>query len=105
MATAPYDELAAALHGELIRPEDSGYDQARAVYNAMVDRRPAAIARCLSPAATWRICRVGSIGFPGATACPDVNVPGSGSATTTATASDAVSSGASRNGPAVMAIR
>ncbi|GAA2738424.1 FAD-binding oxidoreductase [Actinocorallia aurantiaca] len=47
MAAAPYDELAAALHGELIRPEDTGYDQARAVYNAMVDRRPSAIARCL----------------------------------------------------------
>jgi FAD/FMN-containing dehydrogenase len=38
--------LAAALHGDLIRPDDSRYDEARAVYNAMIDRRPAAIARC-----------------------------------------------------------
>jgi FAD/FMN-containing dehydrogenase len=45
-STAPYDELAAALHGELIMPEDAGYDQARSVYNAMIDKHPAAIARC-----------------------------------------------------------
>ncbi|TDB71608.1 FAD-binding oxidoreductase [Actinomadura sp. KC216] len=41
-----YDELAGVLHGDLIRPGDPGYDTARAVYNAMIDRRPAAIARC-----------------------------------------------------------
>ena len=38
--------LAGALRGELIGPEDSGYDKARAVYNGMIDRRPAVIARC-----------------------------------------------------------
>src|SRR4051794_27528919 len=41
-----YPKLAAALRGDLIVPGDSAYDQARAVYNAMIDRRPAAIARC-----------------------------------------------------------
>jgi FAD/FMN-containing dehydrogenase len=46
VATAPYDELAGALLGELILPADPGYDEARAVYNAMIDKRPAAIARC-----------------------------------------------------------
>ena len=40
-----FDELAAALHGELITPTDAGYDDARAVYNGMIDKRPAAIAR------------------------------------------------------------
>jgi FAD/FMN-containing dehydrogenase len=46
MTTAPYAELAAAVRGDLIMPGDPGYDQARAVYNAMIDRLPAAIARC-----------------------------------------------------------
>ena len=42
----PYDELAAALRGPTIRPGDPDYDQGRAVYNAMIDRHPGAIARC-----------------------------------------------------------
>jgi hypothetical protein len=33
-------EFAANFRGELIRPEDEGYDAARAVFNAMTDRRP-----------------------------------------------------------------
>jgi FAD/FMN-containing dehydrogenase len=46
VGTISYEELLAALRGELITPGDAGYDQARAVYNAMIDKRPAAIARC-----------------------------------------------------------
>ncbi|MFC4603122.1 FAD-binding oxidoreductase [Rhodococcus kronopolitis] len=41
-----YEDLAATLRGDLITPSDAGYDAARAVYNAMIDRRPAAVARC-----------------------------------------------------------
>ncbi|KPI22150.1 (R)-6-hydroxynicotine oxidase [Actinobacteria bacterium OK074] len=37
--------------GELIGPEDSGYPRARAVYNAMIDKRPALVARCADPKA------------------------------------------------------
>jgi FAD/FMN-containing dehydrogenase len=42
----PYDALATGLRGRLILPGDDDYDQARAVYNGMIDRRPGAIARC-----------------------------------------------------------
>jgi FAD/FMN-containing dehydrogenase len=45
-AVAPFGDLAAALRGELITSGDAGYDAARAVYNAMIDKHPAAIARC-----------------------------------------------------------
>jgi len=34
------------LQGELITPNDTGYDDARQVWNAMIDKRPALIARC-----------------------------------------------------------
>lgn len=43
---AAIQEFAANFCGELIRPEDDGYDTIRAVFNAMIDRRPALIARC-----------------------------------------------------------
>jgi hypothetical protein len=57
--TTPLDEaevrrFAAALRGELLRPEDGGYDRARAVFNGMVDRRPALIIRCVGVADVMR---------------------------------------------------
>jgi FAD/FMN-containing dehydrogenase len=42
-------ELRAALAGEVIGPADHEYDTARVCFNALVDRRPAGIARCLGP--------------------------------------------------------
>jgi FAD/FMN-containing dehydrogenase len=38
------------FEGTLIGPDDDGYDQHRELWNAMVDRRPALIARCTSAA-------------------------------------------------------
>jgi FAD/FMN-containing dehydrogenase len=38
--------LAKALAGALLLPTEDGYDDARAVWNRMIDRRPALIARC-----------------------------------------------------------
>ena len=40
----------ASLRGELIEPGDAGYDAARKVYNAMIERRPRLIARCVDVA-------------------------------------------------------
>ena len=50
MATTTVDdsvpEFAEGLRGTLLRPGDSGYDEARTVWNATVDERPALIAQC-----------------------------------------------------------
>jgi FAD/FMN-containing dehydrogenase len=39
-------ELDGAFQGQQFGPGSDGYDEARAVYNAMIDKRPALIARC-----------------------------------------------------------
>ncbi len=46
MAELSVNALAAAFRGELIGPKDAGYNEARALYNAMIDKRPRLIARC-----------------------------------------------------------
>ena len=40
------DALGKSLRGDLIAPTDARYDEARKLYNAMIDKRPALIARC-----------------------------------------------------------
>ncbi|MFF6995558.1 FAD-binding oxidoreductase [Streptomyces sp. NPDC008313] len=40
------ETLREALRGPVLAPADPGYDEARNIYNAMIDRRPAAFARC-----------------------------------------------------------
>ncbi len=39
-------EFKTSLRGALIRPDDNGYDAARKIHNAMIDRRPDFIVRC-----------------------------------------------------------
>ncbi len=41
------DSLAGQLRGPVIRAGDAAYDEARKLYNAMIDKRPLALARCL----------------------------------------------------------
>ena len=48
--THPAAALADGFSGQLIAPEQPGYDEGRRVFNAMIDRRPALIARCASTA-------------------------------------------------------
>jgi len=43
---AVIQDFGSTLVGELLQPGDAGYDAARAVWNGMIDRRPALIARC-----------------------------------------------------------
>ncbi len=42
--------LRGSLRGDLILPSDDNYDEARGLYNGMIDRRPAVIARCVDTA-------------------------------------------------------
>jgi FAD/FMN-containing dehydrogenase len=44
--TEPADALRDGFSGQLIVPQQPGYDDARQVFNAMTDRRPSVIARC-----------------------------------------------------------
>ncbi len=46
LGEATVRELRNALRGELVLPGDTAYDEARSVWNGMIDRRPVLIARC-----------------------------------------------------------
>ena len=61
----PIAALEATVTGRVIRPASPGYDDARRTFNALIDRRPAAIVRCATHddvAATLATARDG--GFP-----------------------------------------
>jgi FAD/FMN-containing dehydrogenase len=49
-AESPVVRLRSSLRGEVVSATDPGYDEARTVWNAAVDRRPLAVARCLDEA-------------------------------------------------------
>lgn len=46
VGAAALHDLRGTLQGSLLQPGDAGYDEARVLFNAMVDAHPAAIAQC-----------------------------------------------------------
>jgi FAD/FMN-containing dehydrogenase len=48
MSVGTIDGLREQVRGPVIGPDDEGYDEARTVYNAMIDRRPAAVVRAVN---------------------------------------------------------
>ena len=46
MGMLDVEQLREQVRGDIVTPSDESYDQARATYNAMIDRHPAAVVRC-----------------------------------------------------------
>lgn len=44
-----FEPLRRGFAGEVLTPDSPSYDEARTVFNAMIERRPAALAQCASP--------------------------------------------------------
>ena len=71
------EELAETFKGDIIGPHHPGYEQARLIWNAMVDRRPGLILRCTSTqdvVAAVNVAR--EHGLPPAVRCGGHNVAG-----------------------------
>ena len=78
-AAVTLDGLALEMSGELVRPEGEHYDEARSVWNGMIDLRPAGVARCASTAdVRAAIASARSAGLPLAVRGGGHNVAGFG---------------------------
>ena len=53
------DKFKAGLRGELIQRDDPGYEEARQLYNGMINKRPLLIARCADAADVVAAVRFG----------------------------------------------
>jgi FAD/FMN-containing dehydrogenase len=60
MPVPSVQDLRSQFRGELIQPADAAYDAARKVYNAMIDKRPRLIARCVDVADVIAAVRFGA---------------------------------------------
>ena len=50
MNQSAIEELKKQVRGEVLQPTDAGYDEARSIYNAMIDRRPDLVVFCAGSA-------------------------------------------------------
>jgi FAD/FMN-containing dehydrogenase len=50
LSNGAIDDLKASARGQVLTPDDPGYDDARKIWNSMIDRRPALIVRCAGAA-------------------------------------------------------
>ncbi|HET8727099.1 MAG TPA: FAD-binding oxidoreductase [Alphaproteobacteria bacterium] len=57
MNREPLESLRAQLRGDMVTPDSPDYDEARRIWNAMIDRRPGLIIRCAGPADVVRSVR------------------------------------------------
>ena len=57
MSTSVVEALRGEVKGDVIAPGDSGYEEARRVYNGMIDKRPAAVIRCAGTADVAAVIR------------------------------------------------
>ena len=83
LAQTAVDQLAGSFGGDLVRPDDAGYDEHRKVWNGSIDRRPGLIARCRGVADVRAAVRFGrehdlvvavrggGHSFPGLSVCDD----------------------------------
>jgi FAD/FMN-containing dehydrogenase len=59
LQAAQVETLRAEFKGNVLGPEDSGYEEARRIHNGLVDKRPAVIARCSTSADVAAAVRLG----------------------------------------------
>ena len=80
MGGSTVEGLSSAVRGQVVEVGDAGYDDARALYNAMIDKRPAAIAYCLDERDVAEAVRFAAgQGLPIAVRCGGHNGGGLGS--------------------------
>ena len=77
MTQADIELLRSTMRGQALTPEAEGYDAARTVFNGMIDRRPAVIARCAGVSDVMRALEFGvQRSLPVAIRCGGHSVPG-----------------------------